>query len=269
MPPRRSRSSVSRRRAFKTGGRVGNAKYVASARFSRYPFKSLKINRALAGVSRLTRMIETKHCTRRIVNQQLAHNNVGVLSLNPFVLQFGAGDDESMNTGSRIGDRITVGGLTIKAFLENSLGRSKVYWRVMLIKCAKGDPITRADLFQNSSDNKMIDTINTERYTVVAQKIFNIQPSDSAPLNLANLTGIVSAASQAGNATRVLSMYIPGRKFGRNGVVQYENNNQTGQVKFFDYRICIVCYDWYGTPQDTNNVGFINEMYTKMSFKDA
>jgi len=138
----------------------------------------------------------------------------------------------------------------------------------MFIKSAKGDVPTRTTLFQNASNNKMIDQINTERYTIVAQKIFTVSVANPAAVALAPVTGIVSSGSQAGVGTKLINMWIPGRKFGRGGNVVYENQSTT-QLKFFDYRIVILCYDWYGTPQDTNNVGFINELYTKVYFKDA
>ena len=80
----------------------------------------------------------------------------------------------------------------------------------------------------------------------------------------------VLAAEQLneGSGTKVFKMWIPGRKFGTYGSVQYENGS-TSQVKFYDYRVCILAYDWYGTAQDINNVGKINEFYSKIYFKDA
>jgi len=71
----------------------------------------------------------------------------------------------------------------------------------------------------------------------------------------------------AGIATKVFSATIPGRKFGRSGVIRYENGSV--QVKFYDYVPVFVVYDWLGTLQDTNIVGKINEGYSKIYFKDA
>jgi hypothetical protein len=172
------------------------------------------------------------------------------------------------NTGQRIGDSINVRGILIRGMIECSLGRSKVYFRVMFMRCAKGDTPTRATLFKNSSDNKMLDQINSERYTVLQQKIFTITAANVAPVTLAPVTGIVTSGTTAGVGTKLIKMWIPGAKFGRGGHVGYENASTT-QVKFYDYRIVVLAYDWYGTPQDGNNVGFINEIYTKLYFKDA
>lgn len=83
---------------------------------------------ALAGVNRLTRMIETKEAQRvGNLNVGLPHNDVANINdsvagaLNPFNISQGAGDPMSQTTGNRIGDSIAVKGLTIKAFFENAL----------------------------------------------------------------------------------------------------------------------------------------------------
>jgi len=226
----------------------------------------------LASMSRqvkaLSRTIETKEGTRKITNIQMPHNQLTVFTLNPFESTSGTGDPMVAGTMQRIGDSIHVQSITFKCFVEASLGRSKVYFRFMLLKCAKGDTPTRGTLFEESCDNKMIDTIHTERYTVVASKTFNVSAPNLTAATV-GLTGLPATAGVAGiTGNRVFTMRIPGRKFGRNGVVTYENQ-QGGQVKFFDYKLVCVAYDWYGTPQDVNNVGFINDGYTKIYFKDA
>lgn len=224
---------------------------------------------------RIESMIETKECQRRTnVDVSLYHNNVNAVldstgaNLNPFLCNTGANDPMGRNDGNRIGDRISVKGLLIRAFFENALGRAKVYYRVMLLRVPKGDLVDRTTVFKNDADNKMIDQVNTERFTIIAQKIFNISASNLAPASvIPNINGVPSGGTPAGIATKTFKMWIPGRKFGRNGTIQYEN--ATNQVKFFDYRLVIVVYDWYGTPQDINAVGKINELYTKVYFKDA
>lgn len=237
-------------------------------------------------VNSLYRMIETKETSRTgTINLALAHNNITVFGsynqanlpysivsvCNPFSLAQGA-DDAMNGVGQRIGDAVNVRGLMIKGFFENALERPKVYYRVMLIRGAKGETFSRDTIFKNASQNKMIDQVNTERFSVVAQKIFNISSSNGTA-NTVTLTGVpvdnsLPDNASAGIGTKTFKMWIPGRKFGRNGYVQYENQSAT-QVKFYDYRICILAYDWYGTPQDANAVGRVNEMYTKLYFKDA
>ena len=38
-----------------------------------------------------------------------------------------------------------------------------------MIKCARGDTPTRSSLFNGLSDNKMLDTFNSDRYTIIKQ----------------------------------------------------------------------------------------------------
>lgn len=232
-----------------------------------------KMPQVVNRVNNLYKMIETKECTRGAnTNVGLPHNNIYVvvdggtgLALNPFNLNQGAGDEMGVG-GNRVGDQIALKGLMIKGFFENALARPKVYYRVMLLRGAKGETFSRSTIFKGDCPNKMIDQVNTERFTVVAQKIFNAQASNVAASGT-EVSGAPLIATAGGVGTRTFKMWIPGSKFGRGGAIQYENNST--QVKFYDYRICIMVYDWYGTPQDVNNVGKLNDMYTKLYFKDA
>lgn len=225
-------------------------------------------------VNQLSRTLETKEFTwKSSVNIGMQHNQVYQVQqqsggdLNPF-RSANSTDDPMGIGGSRIGDKITVKGMMIKGFLENALQRPKVYYRVMLVRGAKGDTFNRSTLFKGNSDNKMIDQINTERYTIIAQKIFNISISNPLPPNTTFLDGTNQHNNSGGIGTKTFKMWIPGYKFGPGGNVTYENASQS-QVKFYDYRLLIVVYDWYGTPQDLTTVGRINEIYTKLYLKDA
>lgn len=234
-----------------------------------------RLNQTAASVQRLNRMIETKECTRgSSVNINMPHNNLYIIQdqsaagdLNMFNCAQGVTDPMARGAGSRIGDKISLRGVLIRGMFENSLGRAKVFFRVMVIKCAKGDVPTRATLFKNDSANKMIDQVNTERFTVVAQTTFNISCTNLAP-NAVGATGVPASGTSAGIGTKCIKMWIPGSKFGRQGNLTYEDGSAT-QLKFHDYKVCVLCYDWLGTPQDVNNVGLLNELYTKLYFKDA
>lgn len=226
-------------------------------------------------VNALIKQIETKEGSWRVTNVSLPHNNLVVLNnstgsvFNPFESGQGIQDPNGSNVLSRIGDQISVKGIKFKFFVECSLGRAKVYFRFMLVRCAKGDTPTRATFFKDACGNKMIDQYNRERYTIVAQKTFNCSAPNNAALSV-NANGTPATGTPVGiTGNKVFSMWIPGKKFGRNGVIQYESGTAIGQVKFYDYRLCVVAYDWYGTPQDINNVGFINDGYVKVYFKDA
>lgn len=273
MPPIRKRRRVPVTRAVSTALRVGNWKSLAAAGRAKYKRRTT-LGRLQRQVTNISRAIETKEGCRRITNVQMAHNNVTVFNdsdgnvFNPFISSQGVQDPMAFGGMVRVGDKIQVKGLLFKFFVEASLSRSKVYFRFMLIRMAKGDTLNRANLFKDACGNKMIDQINTERFTIVAQKTFNVMPPNNAPSSLIVGTGVPNAQVAGQSGSRVFSMYVPGRKFGRGGVITYENAS-TSQLKFYDYRLCCVSYDWYGTPQDTNNVGFINDGFVKVYFKDA
>lgn len=271
--PKRSRSSsrVSYSRAVRTGQRVGNTRSVKRARVARAsPFRSLSKR-----IASLTRAVETKEGQWSSAdNIALPQNNIVIVTrssgavLNPFERTNGIDDPMEQNAFRMIGDQITVKGMMVKAFFEGALQRSKVYFRVMLVKCSRGDTPTRATLFKGDSGNKMMDVVNTERYTIVWQKIFNVSPPNPPP-NTVSLTGVAEPGVLAGvTGNRMIKAWIPGRKFGRGGNLQFENANGANP-KFFDYRFVVLAYDWYGTPQDVNNVGRINSMFSKVYFKDA
>lgn len=275
MPKRKRVSSA---RAVRTSMRVGNwgslARASRVARPRQAPLRGrLSLSYMNQRIQGLSRMIETKESEiKTATNVALPHNNVTIIQsaaggdLNIFQTIQGV-DDPMGTTGRRIGDQISVRGVLLTGFLENALNRPRVHYRIMVVRCAKGDIPNRANLYRGAANNKMIDQFNTERFTIIASTKFTMSASN-------NIAGGVNAAGEpqyftgAGIATKVFKLWIPGSRFGRNGVVQYENGS-TVQVKFFDYRICIVAYDWFGTPQDLNVVGRVNEMYTKLYYKDA
>lgn len=255
--------------------RVGNWGSLARASRARARTRPRMLAYLGQRVKALSRTIETKQGTRRITNLQIPHNQLLVLNdvngtpYNPFLSANGTGDPMEASSMNRIGDQITVKSLVIKFFLETSLSRSNVHFKFYLVKMAKGDTLDRSTFFQGACGNKMIDMINTERFTVIASKSVRVQTmANAAPSALAVLTGVPTASVPSIGGTRIISMRIPGRKFGKGGNVTYENTSQS-QLKFFDYRLCCVAYDWYGTPQDLNNVGFINDGFAKLYFKDA
>lgn len=276
MPKRKRGVPISR--AVRTAMRVGNWSSVAAAGRARAAKRSRTNRPALLNlvqrVNRIDRAIEIKEAAHRITNVQLEHNNVIVFNnsggsiFNPFQMGQGVGDAMGLG-GERVGDKLQVRGMLFKFFVEGSLARSKVYFRFMLVKMAKGDTLNRANLFKGLSGNKMIDQINTERFTIISQKIVNVSPPNTGPTTISTVTGIPTTNTVSGiTGNRIVTMYIPGAKFGRDGNITYENGSAT-QLKFYDYRLCCVAYDWYGTPQDVNNVGFVNDGYVKLYYKDA
>jgi len=266
MPLGKRKSYVQRGRAAMVRGRV---QPLAATKWGRKRLKTAAARGSVIQrrVNQLYSMIETKDSTQTLGSNISLNHNTLTVHINPFTLNQGTGDPMA-GTGSRIGDKISVKGLMIRGFVECALNRPKVFFRVMLVKMAKGDTLNTANLFKGDSGNKMIDQVNTERFTVLAQKIFTVEASNAPAAVTVNLDGTVATGNPGGIGTRTFKMWIPGTKFGRDGNVQYEDAS-TSQVKFYDYRVCTLVYDWYGTPDVSNTVGRMNSLYTKLYFKDA
>lgn len=228
-------------------------------------------------VNQLYRMIETKEATHKLESglavgdrYLIYHNNTYILPIEPFRLAQGAAD--AMGEGlqaNRIGDRISIKGLMIRGQVETAQLRSKVYFRIMLVKAAKGDTIDRTTLFKNNCSNKMLDQVNTERFTVLAQRIMNVTVTGQNPAtwNNTNFNGETNDSYRGGIGTRNFTIWVPGNRIIKDGNMQFENNSF--QPKFFDYKIVVLAYDHVATAQDTNQILQLNCIYTKCYFKDA
>lgn len=246
-----------------TGGYTRASTYIRSNRGR----VARAINSVASRVNHLDRMIETKEGSNTLVNAQLPHNNTYIWNVNPLFTTAGTGDPIN-GIGNRIGDKIALKGMAACFFVEGALGRSKVHFRIMLMKGPRGASFNRADVFKGMSSNKMIDQLNTEKYSILAQKRFNVSPPNAPADALNVVNGEVNQALPAGiTGNKIVKFWIPGRKFGKGGAISYENGSDN--PKFYDYRWVVVAYDWYGTPQDLNTVGIINECWLKLYYKDA
>jgi hypothetical protein len=220
----------------------------------------------------LNKNIETKHSLVTPTDGlEIAHNNFQIISSAP--LATGTGTiDASNSQGLRIGDEITLKGLSLKFMVELNERYSDVTFRLFVIKSAKGDTPSRATMFNGISGNKMIDTFNRERYSILHTQTFKLKSP-----NMATVGGGYSAGSGINNAvdadqvltraTRIVKVWIPGYKFVKGGHVQYENGSQ--QVKFFDYHILLYGYSNWSTNQDLWNVARINDAVIQLYYKDA
>lgn len=189
---------------------------------------------------------------------------------------------------NRIGDEINVRGLSVRFMMDMALNHSDVTFRAMIIKTAKGDVPTIDTLFCGLSPCKLLDNINTERYSVVFSKTFKmtarnmtIPDGTSAFSNQTQgaggaSTGVGFLASGANNyaaqgkATRLMKIWIPGSKLFRGGVCRYENGST--QVKFFNYHFMV--YSWSNSDANIDpaqNVinGILKHYVCQMYYKDA
>lgn len=215
---------------------------------------------------------------------ELRHNNFHYVTNNLLATQQGVAEPE-IGIGDRIGDKITLRGVSLKFMLELNERYSDVTFRIMVIKAAKGDTPTLTTIFNGESGNKMMDTKNTERYTFLVDKYYKIKAPNTGLRDTTTMygmnSGIYTSAGGAtdgppGNflsrATRIIKLWIPGVKFGSKGIITYENGSQN--QKFFNHHVAVFAYSNYSTSDSVAsggpyNVGRINEFLSKMYYKDA
>lgn len=229
------------------------------------------------------RNIETKTSQNTVTDGvEILHNNFVTLT-SQLLYTFQGTSDPEASIGARIGDRIKLKGVSLRMMLELNERYSDVTFRIIVIRAARGDTPTRATLFNNESGNKMLDSLNKERYTVLKQKFVKLRAPNVSMAGTngtstqhvyppAESTGVYYPTGTAeynslSRATRIVRMWIPGTRFGRGGNIQYENGQQ--YTKFFDYHVVCYAYSNYSTLQDFFEVGRVNEYLTKMYYKDA
>lgn len=225
--------------------------------------------------------IETKQSVRAVGDTfELEHNNFKILeNQNTFFRTVNGTGDPMIGDGQRIGDEITLKGISFNMMLELNERFSDVTCRLIMIKSAKGDIPTRASLFKGLSGNKMLDQFNTERYTIIASKYIKLKASNtgttgalaSSVVPLVPNYGFNSATDSQtvlSRTTRLVKFWLPGTKFGRNGVLKYEDLSTT-QLKFFDYHFLIYAYSNVSTNQDIVSVARVNDYFKVMYYTDA
>lgn len=264
MPPKR--------RSYKSAKAGGPAKKRRKASVSRRKSSVKDIVKQV-----LNRNLETKAAnTTSTDGMEILHNDFVTPDAALLYTTQGITDPAGLAVDSRIGDEIMLKGISLKMMLELNERYSDVTFRIMVVRCAKGDTPTRATLFNGLSGNKMIDTLNRERYTVIAQKYCKLtarnpgtQGSQSVPLVPTGTyhTDVATTDSLLSRATKIVKLWIPGSKFGKGGKIVYENG--TSQVKFFDYRVIIYAYSNYSTSQDIYYVGRLNDYVKQIFFKDG
>lgn len=220
--------------------------------------------------------IETKESVTQVTDgQEIWHNNFINVVPNLLKTTQGLTDPANVNTNNRIGDAINLRGVSIKMMVELNERYSDVTFRLMVFKAARNDAVDRASIFIGQSGNKMLDKFNSERYTMLYQKWFKITARNQGTIGNAVITvppgpGYNHATSDnqvLSRATRIVKVWIPGKKFVRSGIVKYDNGGE--EPKFFDYHCVLYAYSNYSTLQDEFYVARLNDAVINMYYKDA
>jgi len=269
--------------------RYNNARRNTAKKYKTTPKKANVSAAVIQGAIKryLYKHAETKTSQSDISDyQQIQHNSfINIFPNNILNTTPGVNDPTTGNTQNRIGDQITLLKCSIRMMIELNERYSDVTYRIIITKSARGDTPTINTLFKGMSGNKMLDEINYERYSVIYQKWGKIKaPPLSMGRNAAQdatttepSTGIYYNASSADNrysrATRIIKIKIDGKKFAKEGIIQYEGPANGNLQKFFDYNVFVYAYSNYNTLAPTSltagyNVLAVNDAYVKLTYKD-
>lgn len=274
MPPRYSRSRKVKPRIYRKKARKPLA----------------KISKPLANTvkaivkKQLNKVVETKKSVHSNTDGiECYHNNFITVDDEPLFTSQGTADPNATDNQNRIGDKVLCKGVSMKMMVELNERYSDVTCRLVLIRSSRNDTPTRATLFCGASGNKMLDTINTERFTIIAQKFFKLKAPNQTVVSTSGTTSEVSSAlgGNAGieypaqsdwratlsRATKIIKLWIPGYKFGKGGVITYDSGGN--KPKLYDYHLFLYSYSNYTTNQDLWYVSRLNDYVCTMYFQDA
>lgn len=154
--------------------------------------------------------------------------------------------------GYRIGDQIEPKSCQVRFYLQNNERFGEVHYKLWFVR-GRGTQATTAPnagtFFRGMSDNKMLDEVNSEYFTVLASKTFVIKsPVPGVNTNNAsqiNYTALGSGTYCNGSANLDAIAFLPGHRLIKWNLpvpkkIQYENNG--GDVEGGRYHLMIMPY---------------------------
>jgi len=225
----------------------------------------------------LSKEIEIKKsCATFSDGIEVAHNSYVIVDTSLLQTTQGTQDPAAGASNNRVGDQITYKGIQIKMMLELNERYSDVTYRIFLVKSARGDnPVTSGAFWNGLSGNKMLDTVNTERYTVLFQKYgkiragnFGGQTSSGGVLLGGGLFDVGGTnVNLYSRQTKIISFNLS-PKIMKISKITYD---AAGNVqKFFDYTMFIYAYSNYSTSEALGfNILRVNDYIRTMYYTDA
>lgn len=282
-------------------------KYSKSSKSKRAPVKRRRTStkKYAKSKSKLVKLIKrvslgTQETKRSVsVNSaraSLYNNGFYILNSDLLFTTQGATDPNTSFTSNRIGDEVTPVGVSFRTAVQLDPRQGFLQGRIMLIRGSALDVPSRTNLYVGAVENKQLDFINTERWTIMAQKNFTIRrpnPGVSSSTNYYTQTGVNDSGATGTNGAwpsglidgairnsapipYLLKMYFKGKMFGRK--IRYTADNGTS-VKNFSYHLVMTTYsnddatdpqyigpvlDYAGTP-----IGKLDQLCTTFYYKDA
>lgn len=184
----------------------------------------------------MLKQCETKHRTVQFENQNLNHNSIDDFKeFNPL-----RGLDQGTDEHQRVGDEIIGQRINYKIWLSSKLDRPNVMYRIVVYRCPKHETETNhLNIYEGVSGNKLIDYINTEKYTPVFQKF--VKMSGNTALGPDDAIGNYDWTLKEQSKMITFSINLKNQK------IKYEPATGFPKYQRDQYRLSILAYDAYGT----------------------
>jgi len=231
----------------------------------------------------MNRQLETKHVIENFPDaRQFTHMSVTVLDNRPFYSTQGITNpngalDSTIASQARIGDMVLAKGVRYRMFVENNERFAQVKHRFMFVRGPFGGLAPSiTTLFMGRSDNKLIDDINTSRWTIMFDKTYTIKNTGLIASPVTQTQDIITAvglgvysssnvATQPGS--RVITVYVPYAKNNKPKTLVYTGDAGT-DPKMYSYYFLYLPYVVQNTST-TLNVAKLNDMNKVFYFKDT
>lgn len=232
----------------------GKKSVVRKAFNKKRPQSSIKTKSLVKAIKNIAlSQAETKYTIFSQENQQLYHNGGtgGNYIINGNMLSTTVGNTQI----TRLGDVVQARGISVKLWLSNKLDRPNVMYRIFVVTAPPDQTGTGTPsaLFKADHGNKMIDSINTDKYKVIFHKM--IRP----------FAGDYSLESGATNKEH--STYYKFYLNLKNRQVRYSADS--GSIPQYQNNVLLlglIAYDAYGTAT-TDNIASYSQL-CKFYFKD-
>lgn len=183
-----------------------------------------------------------------------------------------------ITVGYRIGDRIEPKACTVRLYIQNNERFGEVQYKLWFVRGRGTQATTQPNagtFFRGMSDNKMLDEVNSEYFTVLASKSFTIkaaQPGvNTNNASQVNYSGTGSGTYCNGLADHDAIAFIPGSKIIKwklpmPKIISYVNNSSDVQGGL--YWLMFMPYVVRNTSS-AQNVCEVNDMSIHMTYTDV
>lgn len=227
----------------------------------------------------LNKRMETKQANTSS-NDSIPVPHNAFVNLDPGLLHTspGGSDPNGLSIGARVGDEINLKYVSCKMMIQLNERYSDATYRIIVVRTPRGDVPTTAKLFNGLSANKMIDTLNYERYTICYQKFGKIKAGNFGGQTVSSGLLLGSGLYDVGGTnvnlysqqTKIIRVKLTRQMLKQPIKTVYDGASGNNEVKTYDYHFLLYAY----SNQQTQEVGnftvlTVNDFVKSIYFTDA